>query len=68
MNIIETNKKTIIAFGDLMSGAVFRYLDSIYIVTVDTDCGNAVALDNGEMCYFEDEREVETLPNAKLII
>ena len=68
MNIVETNKKTMIAFGDLMSGAVFRDAGEIFLVTEDISNKNAVHLSTGQMYAFDDEAEVEMLPNAKLII
>lgn len=68
MNIVETNKKTMIAFGDLMSGTVFRDAGEIFLVTEDIANRNAVNMRTGDMICFDDDAEVEMLRDAKLII
>lgn len=68
MNIVETNKKVMIAFGDLMSGTVFRDAGEIFLVTEDIANRNAVNMRTGDMICFDDDAEVEMLPNAKLVI
>ena len=68
MNIIEANTKIMIAFSDLIGGALFRNDEEYYLATEDVSGHNAVNIRTGEMTYFNDEDEVETLPNAKLIV
>lgn len=68
MTVVETNKKHMIAFGDLMGGALFRDAGEFFLVTEDIANRNAVNIRTGEMVCFDDEAEVEMLPNARLIV
>ena len=68
MTIVETNKKHMIAFGDLMGGTVFRDAGEFFLVTEDIGNKNAVNIRTGDMICFNDEAEVEMLPNAKLVV
>jgi hypothetical protein len=58
-------------FEDLKDGEAFRYNDSVYIRIVaihdNNDLINAVDLETGDTCYFEDWGIVYKT-NAKIII
>ena len=68
MNIVETNKKHMIGFGNLVGGELFKDAGEYFLVTEDIDCRNAVNVKTGEMICFDDDAEVEALPNAKIVV
>lgn len=65
-------------FGGLKAGTIFRHDAELYckllrMVRPDEKCGNvdwynAINLDNGDVCYFEDRMIVESLAGHTLEI
>lgn len=72
MKINDKRKKNVL-FGDLKPGTVFSFVDIYYMKTETTygdnngDYDNAVILETGELIFFKDSTEVDSV-RCELVI
>ena len=71
MKIID-NTITNATFSSLKYGDIFKNDNGYFWIKIQgiADCSdcNAIDLEEGEPCFFEDNERVIPLPNAKLVI
>lgn len=60
---IEYKTKNILPLSEVQNGDVFTKNDGIYIKTSDIDAGDVLAVDleNGDIVYYEPDKNVEIL-------
>ena len=57
--IIEDSRRKIVEFGDLSAGDTFIFNNALYMCTDGDE--NAVRLDYGEVCSFDENHKVESV-------
>lgn len=66
MIIIEDSRRKIVEFGELSAGDTFIFNKVLYMCTDGDE--NAVRLDYGEVCSFDEKSKVESVTVKAVII